>query len=210
MGTDYCDRNGLSTPNIAEAMAGPFTVPDMQFTTLAQRLTWARKRARMSQTALAEAVGVSQTMISQLESGERKSSTAIASLANLLHVPALWLERGVGTPDPPSSNLETGAKHSNEVNVERLAVALDAVETWLLESGGTLSTSDKARAVALLYSMLPEALEEGRQVAKQRVVSLLNVARKANVDQQRGEGSAGVVAPRDRQEGESRKRRAEG
>lgn len=183
----------------------------MNFTTLAQRLTWARKRQKMSQTAVAEAIGASQTMVSQLESGERKATTFIASLADLLHVPALWLERGVGTPEPVAVR-ETAPTYRDGVNESELAVVIDAVETWLAESRRTLAPADKASLVASLYRMLPTALEEGDRLAKQRstVVSLLEVVNRAGTNAQGTEGPVAFGAPGRKPEGKPRGRRAQG
>lgn len=68
--------------------------------TLGQRIRYARqKRGFSSQTQLAEAVGLKQPDISKLELGLMQKTTAIARLARVLRVPAVWLEEGEG-PEP--------------------------------------------------------------------------------------------------------------
>ena len=149
------------------------SVAAMALQTLADRMLWARKRAKLSQKAAADAVGISQTLISQLESGARQSTTTIASLANAYAVSALWLERGTGTPEPGSVR-ETAATYRADVNESDLTVVIDAVETWLSESRRELPPTEKAQLIVSLYKMLPDALAEADRLAtKPKVVSLL-------------------------------------
>lgn len=69
--------------------------------TLAQRLKQARKEAGLTQRTLAEAVGVKQPVISQLENGENQQSVHIAKIAHICGVSALWLSEGEGLKYPP-------------------------------------------------------------------------------------------------------------
>src|SRR5574343_386140 len=62
--------------------------------TFAERLRFARKRARMTQAQLAERVGVSQAIISQLETGAYDKTVYAAQLAFACDVPAAWLAAG--------------------------------------------------------------------------------------------------------------------
>ena len=68
--------------------------PDM---TIGKRIFEVRKELGLSQKALALKVGVSQSAISQLETGESDATTNTGSLAAALGVNALWLEKGKGT-----------------------------------------------------------------------------------------------------------------
>lgn len=179
--------------------------------TLAERLKWARKRAGLTQQQVADAAGMTQPAYSDLESARSKSSALIASLADALRVSALWLERGVGSPDGVSVR-ETSPAYREAVNESELAVVIDAVETWLAESRRTLPPVDKAKLVASLYRMLPTALEEGDRLAQQRstVVSLLNVVNRAGSNAQGTEGPVAFGAPGSEPTGKRRGRRATG
>lgn len=64
------------------------------------RIRDARKQANLTQGQLAARVGVKQSTISELETGESAGTTLIASFAKELGVPALWLETGKGEPYP--------------------------------------------------------------------------------------------------------------
>lgn len=64
--------------------------------TLGQRVKEAREAVPMTQEALARAVGVSQGLIGQIESGKNQGSKHIAALARALNVSADWLETGTG------------------------------------------------------------------------------------------------------------------
>lgn len=67
------------------------------------RIKRARKHAGLTQGQLADAVGVRQASISDLETGKSQSSSYSASIAKACGVDALWLENGIGemiTSDP--------------------------------------------------------------------------------------------------------------
>lgn len=63
---------------------------------LSQRLKAARKHAGLTQKELADKTGVSQPVVSQLESGTSLKSVHIAKLANACGVDPLWLSEGAG------------------------------------------------------------------------------------------------------------------
>lgn len=64
------------------------------------RLKAARKHARLTQGQLAEAVGLNQTSISDLERGKSKGSAYNARIAKRCGVSAIWLEDGIGEMIP--------------------------------------------------------------------------------------------------------------
>ena len=64
--------------------------------TLAQRLKFARKERKLSQTQLAELAGVAQPDISKIERGETLKPTGLLALARALRVNAYWLDVGDG------------------------------------------------------------------------------------------------------------------
>jgi transcriptional regulator with XRE-family HTH domain len=91
--------------------------------TLAERLKWARKRSGLTQQQVAEAAGMTQPAYSDLESARSKSSALTASLANALRVSALWLERGVGTPEPVAIH-EAAPPYGGDVSEFELALVV--------------------------------------------------------------------------------------
>jgi len=80
--------------------------------TLKDRLIEARKEAGLSQAGLAKLAGCGQTTVASIENGRNQGSTALARIAEVLHVEALWLSEGAAksadqktppSPIPPTS-----------------------------------------------------------------------------------------------------------
>lgn len=67
---------------------------------LKDRLKVARKNARKSQLEVAEAIGITQSAYSQLETGRVDSSSHLPSIAKFLGVDSYWLQTGEGSTDP--------------------------------------------------------------------------------------------------------------
>lgn len=68
----------------------------MNGTTFSDRLKDSMQKAGLTQSQLAEAVGVSQGAIQKLVSGKAKSTTKLVQIANVLGVRPEWLSEGVG------------------------------------------------------------------------------------------------------------------
>ncbi|CAH6966401.1 HTH cro/C1-type domain-containing protein [Vibrio chagasii] len=70
----------------------------MKLEALSERVKWARQRATppISQSKLAEVIGVTPATINKLESGSLKSSSKIVELADALKVSVHWLKTGKG------------------------------------------------------------------------------------------------------------------
>ena len=64
--------------------------------TFAQRLSYARSKQGYTQAKLASLCGVSQSTIASYESGTRLHSRHLLSLAKVLKVSPLWLDKGIG------------------------------------------------------------------------------------------------------------------
>lgn len=79
------------------------------------RLKAARRHAKLTQAALADAVGIKQASISELETGKSQSSTYNASIAKACGVDAVWLETGRGRMLPSESNVEPGPDIKGQV-----------------------------------------------------------------------------------------------
>ncbi|MBH3364807.1 LexA family transcriptional regulator [Pseudomonas sp. URMO17WK12:I11] len=93
-----------------------------------QRLKAARKHAKLTQAELSKAVGITQTSISDLETGKSASSTFGASIARICGVSALWLETGEGSMTEQGQNPANARSNdlgSNEtINIEGLPAPL--------------------------------------------------------------------------------------
>ena len=68
--------------------------------TFGQRLKSARKTAKLSQTKLGETVGLSQSVISDLESGAQNETALVVQLAVACGVDPVWLAINRGEPKP--------------------------------------------------------------------------------------------------------------
>ena len=64
---------------------------------LKDRLKEARTEAKLTQQALVDRVGVPQSTIGALETGEHKTARNITEIAAVLGVDALWLSSGKGS-----------------------------------------------------------------------------------------------------------------
>jgi transcriptional regulator with XRE-family HTH domain len=63
---------------------------------LSNRLSVARKYAKLSQEELALAVGLTQGLISKIERGDQEETAAIVKIARVCGVRAEWLDDGSG------------------------------------------------------------------------------------------------------------------
>lgn len=72
-------------------------------TPVAERMLEARTAAGLSQTKLAEAAGISQTTVANLENGRNSGETYFFALADALGVDARWLALGEKPSTKPSA-----------------------------------------------------------------------------------------------------------
>ncbi|KRB73461.1 hypothetical protein ASE07_06305 [Noviherbaspirillum sp. Root189] len=84
---------------------------------IGKRIREARTEAGLSQKQLATKAGVSQSAISQLETGESQAASSTASMAAALGVNALWLESGKG---PKRADTYTGEERRAENRSDKL------------------------------------------------------------------------------------------
>ena len=87
---------------------------------LKDRIKAARKHAHLSQVQLAQAVGMTQTSISDLERGKSRATSFVAQIAGACGVNPLWLAEGRG---------EMLAERG-QANAGPNASWLGAVESW--------------------------------------------------------------------------------
>jgi SOS-response transcriptional repressor LexA len=92
---------------------------------LKDRLKEARKRAKKSQKDVVAAVGITQSALSQLETGLVSSSSHLPSIAKFLGVDAYWLQTGEGQAEPDSTQLE----HS--INISPVQAKMAPVLSWV-------------------------------------------------------------------------------
>lgn len=85
---------------------------------LKDRLKQARKNAGKSQKDVAENVGITQSTLSQLESGLISSSTFLPAIAKFLDVDAYWLQTGIGKSSCQiTKDLSSNAQIKNEAEI---------------------------------------------------------------------------------------------
>lgn len=94
---------------------------------LKDRLKQARTEARLTQQALGNRVGVPQSTIGALETGEHKTARNIAEIAAALGVDALWLASGKGSKrtDGTPKYLDHGIEPHILALAEKLALLPD-------------------------------------------------------------------------------------
>ena len=103
---------------------------NMDKLTYGQRLKLARKRAKLTQPALAKKVGIKQPSISGIETGEYSTSTHTVAFARACGVSAQWLETGKGDIDA-----STDGWPFKQITKQRYDLLTDrqkeAVEEWI-------------------------------------------------------------------------------
>jgi transcriptional regulator with XRE-family HTH domain len=81
---------------ITDVTESPDPSEQHDLSTLAGRATWARKRLGLTQEGLAQAAGVTQSTIGNMESGLRQQPRKINAIAKALQLHVEWLEGGKG------------------------------------------------------------------------------------------------------------------
>lgn len=85
---------------------------------LKDRLKEARKKAKKSQKDVVEAVGMTQSALSQLETGLVSSSSHLPSIAKFLGVDVYWLQTGEGEPNQKSTALDISESGFKKLDIE--------------------------------------------------------------------------------------------
>lgn len=102
---------------------------------LKDRLKEARKNAKKSQADVANAIKITQSAYSQLETGRVDSSSHLPAIANFLGVDAYWLQTGIGesfteSKDPSFTNVVI-----NESPLYKIPI-LDFVQAGIFHESG--------------------------------------------------------------------------
>lgn len=116
-----------------------------RMTELKDRIKQARKSAGLTQRELALAVGVSQPVISQLESGENLQSVHLLKIADACQVDATWLSSGEGDPSLSAAAVSGAAAGAVMGAIASpLATAANLIGA-LLQSKAAKGLSEEAR-----------------------------------------------------------------
>jgi len=83
--------------------------------TLGSRLKFSRKQRAMTQKELSEKSGVSQQLISRIESEKIDNTTEIFSLSEALGVSARWLSKGEGEMTEASKSSDSLTHEAKEL-----------------------------------------------------------------------------------------------
>lgn len=83
---------------------------------LSERIKLARSKAGLTQSMLAEKVGIAQTAISQLESGKTLRSSYLIQIAQACGVNSLWLQSGEGEMEAPEDQVALTHAVLNEIH----------------------------------------------------------------------------------------------
>lgn len=98
-------------------------------TTLAQRLKQARTKKGITQSGLAELVGLSQAAIQKIETGKAATSTKLIEIAKELNVEPEWLSSGTGDNPTPHISSSVKIELADDVsNIERYRVDILDIE----------------------------------------------------------------------------------
>lgn len=101
---------------------------------LASRIKRARKLAGLTQKGLAEAVGISQPVISQLEKGTNLQTVHLVAIARACRVSVEWLATGAGDPEPApelAEEIEDDSSDLIPVTTAKAAAGLGYVNTHI-------------------------------------------------------------------------------
>lgn len=125
---------------------------------LKDRLKEARKKAGKSQKDVVEAIGITQSALSQLETGLVSSSSHLPSIANFLGVNAYWLQTGNGemlasaTPESSFSNVRLDTSPLRKIPV------LDFVQAGLFHDVGYDGLNPKGETYTTYQTAKPECV----------------------------------------------------
>jgi phage repressor protein C with HTH and peptisase S24 domain len=123
--------------------------------TLAERLKQSRKEAGLSQDELATGIGKNQSIIGGLESGHRKTSSYIPSIASVLGVEPLWLAEGKG-PKRRESSHDVSWEGKSIVHAPSRFRASEAMSTYALNRP---SETENTRRILLSIEIGRQSLE---------------------------------------------------
>lgn len=116
-------KTSIGTPIFSvNRNSDPFTNDNIGMS-IGSRIREARKSRKMTQKELAEKIGIKQSTLSELETGESAGTTYLARIAAALGHSALWLETGKGSKEAEATNdlASLGITGSLDLKIETAA-----------------------------------------------------------------------------------------
>lgn len=116
---------------------------------LKDRLKYARKRAGLTQSELAERAGIKQASVSEIERGLSRTSGHLVRIAAICNVDVLWLSEGIGEPHEGVGT---------EISSDSIpATSADQVRAMLARIGNGLSETARKQILAAVNDTAPAA-----------------------------------------------------
>lgn len=125
---------------------------------LKDRLKKARKMAGKSQKDVVEAIGITQSALSQLETGLVNSSSHLPSIANFLGVNAYWLQTGNGEMQDQATHESSFGNVRPDTSPLRKIPVLDYVQAGLFHDVGYDGLNPKSETYTTYQSAKPECV----------------------------------------------------
>lgn len=125
---------------------------------LKDRLKEARKKAGKSQKDVVEAIGITQSALSQLETGLVNSSSHLPSIANFLGVNAYWLQTGNGEMQAQAPQESSFGNVRLDTSPLRKIPVLDYVQAGLFHDVGYDGLNPKSETYTTYQSAKPECV----------------------------------------------------
>ncbi|AYO54173.1 LexA family protein [Acinetobacter wuhouensis] len=124
---------------------------------LKDRLKEARKNAKKSQQDVVDAIGITQSALSQLETGRVDSSSHLAAIAKFLGVDAYWLQTGSGTSKVENKDSSFTNVVINESPLYKIPV-LDFVQAGIFHESGYDGVNPKGETYTTYRSCRPDSV----------------------------------------------------
>ena len=125
---------------------------------LKDRLKEARKKAKQSQKDVVDAIGITQSALSQLETGAVSSSSHLPAIARFLNVDSYWLQTGDG--DIPAKPIIDNGFNNVSFDVPKLRKIplLDFVQAGIFHECGYDGINPKGESYTTYESNKPECV----------------------------------------------------
>ena len=124
---------------------------------LKDRLKLARKNAKKSQADVADAIKITQSAYSQLETGRVDSSSHLPSIAKFLGVDAYWLQTGEGSSATERNDSNFSNVVINESPLRRIPI-LDFVQAGSFYESGYDGIHPKGETYTTYIGCKPESV----------------------------------------------------
>lgn len=125
---------------------------------LKDRLKEARKKAKKSQKDVVDAIGITQSALSQLETGAVSSSSHLPAIARFLNVDSYWLQTGEGEMLVSASQDNGFNNVSFDVPTLRKIPLLDFVQAGIFHECGYDGINPKGESYTTYESNKPECV----------------------------------------------------